>query len=136
MVRARIKAILVLGPAAPRLTNRTHTRIIVYIVIQTVLNQRRSMTLPDERYRALKWAEEFLQDLTDPQKTPRVPKRIRAQARSVLRHYPGSYYVEELARARPDIITERMEELTRFVRSRDQDLETTNTLERPPDFYK
>ena len=94
------------------------------------------MTLPDERYRALKWAEEFLQDLLDPSKTPRVPKRIRAQARSVLRHYPGSYYIEQLARARPDIITERMEELTRFVRSRDQDPETTNTEERPPDFYK
>ena len=88
------------------------------------------MTLPDERYRALKWAEQFMQELLDPSKTPRVPKRIRAQARSVLRHYPGTYYIEELARARPDIITERMEDLTRFVRSGEQDPECTNTLER------
>ena len=73
------------------------------------------MTLPDERYRALKWAEEFLQDLLDPSKTPRVPKRIRAQARSVLRHYPGSYYIEQLARARPDIITPEMDDLHKFI---------------------
>lgn len=74
------------------------------------------MTLPDERYRALKWAESFLQDLQDSSKTPRVPKVIRQQARSVLRHYPGSYYIEELARARPDIITPKMEELHRFIK--------------------
>jgi len=74
------------------------------------------MTLPDERYRALKWAESFLQDLLDPVKTPRVPKTVRAQARAVLRHYPGSYYVDEIARRAPDIITPRMEELHRFVK--------------------
>jgi hypothetical protein len=75
------------------------------------------MTLPDERYRALKWAERFLQDLMDPSKTPRVPRDIRRQARSVLRHYPGSYYLEELARARPDIIATEMEAVHRFVLS-------------------
>jgi hypothetical protein len=75
------------------------------------------MTLPDERYRALKWAESFMQDLMDSSKTPRVPRSVRQQARSVLRHYPGSYYIDELARARPDIITPRMEELHRFIRS-------------------
>jgi hypothetical protein len=94
------------------------------------------MTLPDERYRALKWAEQFMQDLLDPQKTPRVPKTVRSRARSVLRHYPNTYYIDQLAQARPDVITPRMEELTRFIRSREQDPETTNTLERPPDFYK
>ena len=73
------------------------------------------MTLPDERYRALKWAERFLQDLQDPQKTPRVPKRVRMEARAVLRHYPGTYYIEELARARPDIITAEMEAVHRFI---------------------
>ena len=83
------------------------------------------MTLPDERYRALKWAESFLQDLLDPQKTPRVPRAVRAQARSVLRHYPGAYYVDEIARRAPDIITPRMEDLTRFVRSQDPDPEVT-----------
>jgi hypothetical protein len=74
------------------------------------------MTLPDERYRALKAAESFLQDLLDPSKTPRVPRHIRQRARSVLRHYPSSYYLEELARRAPDIITPRMEELHRFIK--------------------
>lgn len=87
------------------------------------------MTLPDERYRALKWAEQFMQDLCDPSKTPRVPKSVRAQARSVLRHYPGEYYLAEIARRAPDIITPRMEELHRFVKSGEQDPECTNTLE-------
>jgi hypothetical protein len=93
------------------------------------------MTLPDERYRALKWAESFLQDLTDSSKTPRVPRTVRQQARSVLRHYPGSYYIEELARARPDIITAKMEELHRFVAAAREDRDRINE-ERPPDFYK
>jgi hypothetical protein len=84
------------------------------------------MTLPDERYRALKWAEQFMQDLMDPSKTPRVPRSVRAQARSVLRHYPGPYYLEEIARRAPDIITPKMEELHRFV-MQGQDPETTNS---------
>lgn len=74
------------------------------------------MTLPDERYRALEWAEKFLQDLQDPSKTPRVPKEIRTQARSVLRHYPGQYYRDEIARRNPDLITPQMEELLRFIK--------------------
>jgi hypothetical protein len=86
------------------------------------------MTLPDERYRALVWAEKFLQDLTDPSKTPKVPKSIRTHARSVLRHYPGQYYIEEMARRSPDIITPEMEAVHRFIKSGEQDPECTNTL--------
>ena len=78
------------------------------------------MTLPDERYRSLKWAESFLQDLCDPSKTPRVPKTVRQQARSVLRHYPGSYYIDELARRAPDIITPKMEAVHRFIKQGEQ----------------
>lgn len=73
------------------------------------------MTLPDERYRSLKWAEQFLQDLLDPSKTPRVPKEIRHRARSVLRHYPGQHYIDEIARRAPDLITPEMEAVHRFV---------------------
>jgi hypothetical protein len=73
------------------------------------------MTLPDERYRALKWAEQFLQDLMDSSKTPRVPKAVRAQARSILRHYPGEYYLEQMARRSPDIIQPKMEEVHKFI---------------------
>ena len=73
------------------------------------------MTLPDERYRAVKWAEQFLKDLQDPSKTPRVPKSIRQQARSILRHYPGSWDMTRAAEAAPHVFQERMEELHRFV---------------------
>ena len=73
------------------------------------------MTLPDERYRALKWAEQFMQDLMDSSKTPRVPKAVRAQARSILRHYPGEYYLEQMARRSPDIIAPKMEEVHKFI---------------------
>jgi hypothetical protein len=78
------------------------------------------MTLPDERYRALRWAEEFLIDLTDPSKTPRVPREIRSQARNVLRHYPGGHYIDELARRAPDIIAPEMEPLHRMVIQHEQ----------------
>lgn len=67
------------------------------------------MTLPDERYRAIKWAEQLCQDLMDPSKTPRVPKHIRRQAYSVLRHFPDEYYLSMLAEARPDILERRGE---------------------------
>lgn len=79
------------------------------------------MTLPDERYRAMRLAESFLQDLLDPGKTPRVPRAVRQQARSVLRHYPGTYYLDQLAQRSPDVIAARMEPLTRMVMQYDQE---------------
>jgi len=102
---------------------------LIRLIQQAMINVERTVTLPDERYRALKMAESFMQDLLDPAKTPRVPRSVRAQARAVLRHYPGPYYLDQLARSRPDIITARMEELHRFIRSGEQDPETTNTVE-------
>lgn len=67
------------------------------------------MTLPDERYRAIKWAETLCRDLLDPKKTPRVPKDIRRRAYSVLRHFPEEYYLSMLAESRPDILERRGE---------------------------
>jgi len=78
------------------------------------------MTLPDERYRSIKFAEEFLRDLCNPNKTPRVPRDIRSRARSVLRHWPDPYHLSELAKARPDILENRggddYDELYKMVR--------------------
>ena len=54
------------------------------------------MTLPFEEKRAVNYTREFLYDLLIPSKTPRVPKEIRDRARSLLRHYPGEYRVEEI----------------------------------------
>jgi hypothetical protein len=72
------------------------------------------MTLPDERYRAVKWAESFLQRLANGQ-IKRVPSAVRDEARSILRHYPGSWDMNRAAALAPDVFTERMEDLHRFI---------------------
>lgn len=46
------------------------------------------MTLPVERTRAVLETEKFLHRLCDPKVTPGLPKKIRFDARSLLRHYP------------------------------------------------
>jgi hypothetical protein len=61
------------------------------------------MTMPDERYRAVKWAEQLLKDLCDPTKTPRVPKAIRQRASSCLRHYPGTWDMDRAAHSCPGV---------------------------------
>ncbi len=87
---------------------------------------RRYMTLPDERYRAVKQAEQLLKDLCDASKTPRVPKNIRQRASGCLRHYPGSYDMKRAADACPEVFQERMEPLTRMVMQYDQDKKEPN----------
>ena len=72
------------------------------------------MTLPDERYRAVKTAAQFLARLAGGE-YPRVPKAVRAEARSVLRHYPLWYDMQRAAEAAPDVFQEQMEDLHRFV---------------------
>lgn len=61
------------------------------------------MTMPDERSRAVKFAREFLRDLLDPKKTPKVPRIVRKRALTVLRHFPGDYDIERAAEAVPDV---------------------------------
>ena len=60
------------------------------------------MTLPDERLRALKKARRFLFSLLDPSQTPKVPKTIRKEASSVLKHFPFDYQLDKLAEIDPD----------------------------------
>jgi hypothetical protein len=62
------------------------------------------MTLPDERYRALKQGKKLLEELCDPGKTPRVPSMVRERARGALRHFPSDYELEQLARACPELL--------------------------------
>ena len=62
------------------------------------------MTLPDERYRALKQGKKLLEELCDPGKTPRVPSIVRERARGALRHFPQDYELEQLARACPELL--------------------------------
>jgi hypothetical protein len=61
------------------------------------------MTMPDERFRAVRYAREFMHDLLDPKKTPKVPKEIRRRALSVLRHYPMEGEMELAAEGHKDI---------------------------------
>ena len=79
------------------------------------------MTLPDERYGAIRHAEEFLMSLCDPRSTPRVPGTIRRQAANLLRHYPSKYHLDRLAEKSPDVIIERIEPLTRMVMTYQQE---------------
>ena len=72
------------------------------------------MTLPDERYRAIKRAADFMQRLAGGE-YPRVPKAVRGEAASILRHYPGSYDLAQLERAAPHVVQERMEPLYKMV---------------------
>ena len=72
------------------------------------------MTLPDERYRAVKWAETFLSRLAGGQ-IARVPKAVREEARSILRHYPNSWDMQRAAATSPEVFQERMEQLHRMI---------------------
>ena len=80
---------------------------------------RGSMTLPDERYRAVRMAENFMKDLCDPRVTPRVPRHIRERARGVLRHYPTTYDMERAAQAAPDVFVKHLDPLYKMVKQHD-----------------
>ena len=71
-----------------------------------------TMTLPDERYRAVVQTRQFLLRLLT---TPRIPKAVKAEARSCLRHYPSDWDMQQAAESASDIFQQRMEDLHRFV---------------------
>ena len=81
------------------------------------------MTLPDERYRAVMQTIDFLTEICN---TPRVPKVIKQQARSLLRHYPSAWDMKRAAENCPDVFAERMEPLYRMVKAYEQDKENGN----------
>ena len=62
------------------------------------------MTLPDERFRALKQGKKLLEELCDPGRTPRVPSIVRDRARGVLRHFPSDYELEKIADNSPEYL--------------------------------
>lgn len=73
------------------------------------------MTLPDERYRSVMWASRFLQELAhDRKKYPRIPKVVRQEASSILRHFPSSWDLKQASQYAPDVFQERMEPVTRL----------------------
>jgi hypothetical protein len=78
------------------------------------------MTMPDERYRAVLYAEEFLRAIADPSITKRVPKELRQRARGILRHYPNTWDMQQAADASPHVFAERMEPVTRLFKKYEQ----------------
>ena len=78
------------------------------------------MTMPDERFRAVLYAEEFLRALSDSSITKRIPKEIRQRARGILRHYPSTWDMQQAAEASPHVFAERMEEVTRLFKKYEQ----------------
>lgn len=60
------------------------------------------MTVPEERTRAVTRTREFLRDLANPQVTPRVPKRLRERALSLLKHYPYDLHLVRAAQRCPE----------------------------------
>jgi hypothetical protein len=72
------------------------------------------MTLPDERYRAVQQAQQFLVRLAGGQYA-RVPRAVRDEARSILRHYPSTWDMVRVSAAAPEVFQERMEPLHRMI---------------------
>lgn len=83
------------------------------------------MTLPDERYRAVKYAAEFLSRLAGGQYA-RVPKAVRDEARSILRHYPSTWDMQRAAGMAPDVFQEQMEPLYRMIKQHEQLEDSSN----------
>ena len=59
--------------------------------------------MPIERNWAIKNTRQFLVDLMDPKKTPRVPSVVSKEAYRCLKHYPGDYHMEEAQRLAPSV---------------------------------
>jgi hypothetical protein len=93
------------------------------------------MTLPDERYRAVRMTEQFLRDLASG-RYKRVPVAVRKEAAACLRHYPSEWDMQAAARGAPGHFAERMEPLHRMVlehsqrEARDQLIEIQNLVNR------
>jgi hypothetical protein len=61
------------------------------------------MTLPNERLNSVNKARQFLKDLLDPKKTPKVPRDVRHRAYEVLKHFPAEYEMEDASKKTPGI---------------------------------
>ena len=77
------------------------------------------MTLPDERYRAVMWAKKFLLEIANIRSG--LSKDMKDEARSILRHFPSEYDLNQAAQKAPEIFAERMEPLYRMVKQYDMD---------------
>ena len=77
------------------------------------------MTLPDERYRAIMQAKEFLTRLSFSSEIKRVPLAVREEARRLLRHYPSEYDLDQIEQYAPHVIQQRMEPLYKMIKQQE-----------------
>ena len=61
------------------------------------------MTMNYERRSAVNRTRDFLYELMDPMRKPRVPKEMRDKASACLKHYPSEYDLERAAEQAPEI---------------------------------
>lgn len=61
------------------------------------------MTIPFERTRSLIQTYELLKRLEDPAETPRVPRWLREEASTLLRHFPTYAAIEMAHKALPHL---------------------------------
>lgn len=52
--------------------------------------------MPCESVWAVSVTRQFLFDLLNPRKTPKVPRAVRKEAARCLRHYPGDYLLADV----------------------------------------
>ena len=74
------------------------------------------MTLPDERYRAIMAAKDFLERLSFSSEIKRVPLAVRQEARRILRHYPTTYDLDQIEEHAPHVVQQRMEPLYKMIK--------------------
>lgn len=60
------------------------------------------MTTKNEMVYSLKRTKLFLFKLLDPKETPKVPKHIRKEASSLLKHYPFDMHIDEAFKEREE----------------------------------
>lgn len=59
------------------------------------------MTMPNERYRALVWAGEYLRQR---RQDSNLSEEARREIATILRHYPDRHELRDLARECPDML--------------------------------
>lgn len=80
------------------------------------------MTLPDERYRSVIWAERFLKELAyDRKKYPRLQKAVRQEAYNILRHFPSKWDMDRVSQDSPEVFQERMEPVYRMIKQYEEE---------------
>ncbi len=73
------------------------------------------MTLPDERYRAVRMAEQFLTRLAGGHYA-RVPKAVREEARGILRHYPNKYDMDSASEYAVHVFQPQLDPLYKMIK--------------------